>query len=118
MAVNESFSESTSDSSLSLAGVAVFSETVCTALTIEASKAPSSAESFILRDNRRLVNEDSARKPEIPLCPLLEARSEGVLDNGNSGDGSVNKPGAAPRDRRTATVFSLKVARIQAKPRN
>nr|GMC83269.1 hypothetical protein Iba_chr04cCG0500 [Ipomoea batatas] len=51
--------------------------------------------------------EDSARKPEIPLFPLADAKSAGVLPNGNSAEGSVNAPGDAPRETRVATVSSL-----------
>jgi hypothetical protein len=60
-----------------------------------------------VRASRWLVNEDSARKPESPLCPLLDARSAAVLPEGNSGDGSVNAPQSAPTDTRAATVRSL-----------
>ena len=60
-----------------------------------------------MRDTRRLVNNGSPRKPEIPLCPLPEARSEGVLPEGNAGDGSVNAPESAPMETRTATVRTL-----------
>ena len=68
-----------------------------------------------MREERKLVKEDSARKPEIPLCPLPEAKSAGVLPKGNSGDGSVSAPGAAPRETRMATVCSLNLQKKKKK---
>lgn len=43
----------------------------------------------------------------MPLCPLEEARSAGVLPEGNLGVGCVNAPGAPPRETRATTVCSL-----------
>ena len=43
----------------------------------------------------------------MPLCPFEDAKSAGVLPCGYLGLGSVNAPGAAPREMRAATVRSL-----------
>lgn len=53
------------------------------------------------------LKADSARYPAIPLCPLSEAKSAGVFPEGYFGLGSVTSPGAAPREIRAATIFSL-----------
>jgi hypothetical protein len=89
-----------------LTGVALQPETVCDACVPEHSAAlPSCFSKF--REERWALKADSARKPEIPLCPLAEAKSAGVLLVGYLGVGSVNAPGAAPRWMRDATVRSL-----------
>jgi hypothetical protein len=92
--------------SASLTGVSLQSETVSDAGIPELSAAsPSCFSKF--REDRWALKADSARKPEIPLCPLAEAKSAGVLPVGYLGVGSVNAPGAAPRWIREATVRSL-----------
>lgn len=103
IAASESLSESVSETSSSVVGTAKRSEIVCIALNPETSVAPS----FTLRVSRCDVKEVSARKPDMPLCPLEEAKSAGVLPSGYSADGSVNAPGDAPRETRAATVSSL-----------
>ncbi|WVZ21996.1 hypothetical protein V8G54_000540, partial [Vigna mungo] len=54
-------------------------------------------------NSRWLVDKDSARKLEIPLWPLLEARSAGVLTSGISGYGYVTAIVDAPMDTKTST---------------
>lgn len=103
-AASESFSESVSGTSAPVLGTAKRSETVCIGSNAETSAVPPS---FTLRVERCDVKDVSARKPDIPLCPLEEAKSAGVLPSGYSADGSVSGPGDAPRETRTATTSSL-----------
>ena len=71
-----------------------------------------SFDSLIVSADRWLVKADSARKPAIPLCPFTEAKSAGLLPEGNSEVGSVSAPAAAPFAMRTLTVRSLKKHKI------
>uniref|UniRef100_A0A0A9E7B8 Uncharacterized protein n=1 Tax=Arundo donax TaxID=35708 RepID=A0A0A9E7B8_ARUDO len=66
-----------------------------------------SFDSLIVSADRWLVKADSARNPAIPLCPFADAKSAGLLPEGNSEVGSDNAPAAAPFAIRTPTVRSL-----------